>query len=197
MRNRFSIRTFGCQMNVHDTEKVANLLHHAGMEAAAEEGEADLLIVNTCSIREKAEHRLYSDLGTLRDWRRAREGRLIGVGGCVAQQEGDAILRRFPQVDFVFGTHNLRHVPALIEDALLGRRQADTQESRSLARFDLPERHPGLSQTTPGRAFLTVMEGCDMFCSFCVTSCWSDSTRSPAFAACATRVPTRSFSTRA
>ncbi len=168
MAHRFAIRTFGCQMNVHDTEKVANLLHHAGMDAAAEEAEADLLIINTCSIREKAEHRLYSDLGALRAWKEEGAGRLIGVGGCVAQQEGDAILRRFPQVDFVFGTHNLRHVPALIDDARAGRRRADTDETRSLARFDLPERHPGLSQTTPGRAFLTVMEGCDMFCSFCI-----------------------------
>ena len=85
MANRFSIRTFGCQMNVHDTEKVANLLHHAGMDGADEEAEADLLILNTCSIREKAEHRLYSDLGTLRAWKAERAGRLIGVGGCVAQ----------------------------------------------------------------------------------------------------------------
>ncbi len=168
MESRFSIRTFGCQMNVHDTEKVANLLHHAGMQAATDEAEADLLVINTCSIREKAEHRLYSDLGALRSWKEAGEGRLIGVGGCVAQQEGDAMLRRFPQVDFVFGTHNLRHVPALIEDARAGRRRSDTTESRSLERFELPERHPGLSQTTPGRAYLTVMEGCDMFCSFCI-----------------------------
>ncbi len=168
MATRFSIRTSGCQMNVHDTEKVANLLHHAGMNGAAEEADADLLILNTCSIREKAEHRLYSDLGTLRAWKAERAGRLIGVGGCVAQQEGDTILRRFPQVDFVFGTHNLRHVPALIDDAKAGRRRVETEENRSLERFDLPERHPALSHTTPGRAFLTVMEGCDMFCSFCI-----------------------------
>lgn len=165
---RFFIRTFGCQMNVHDTEKVENLLHHAGYEAAAEPSAADLLIINTCSIRAKAEHKLYSDVGALREWKAEAPDRVIGVGGCVAQQEGDAILRRFDHVDFVFGTHNLRHVPALAEAAVGGRREARTAESRSLDRFDLPERHPDLTSATPGRAFLTVMEGCDMFCSFCI-----------------------------
>ncbi|NNL65924.1 MAG: MiaB/RimO family radical SAM methylthiotransferase, partial [Myxococcales bacterium] len=165
---RFFIRTFGCQMNVHDTEKVENLLHHAGYQAAADPSAADLLIINTCSIRAKAEHKLYSDVGALREWKAAAPGRVIGVGGCVAQQEGDAILRRFDHVDFVFGTHNLRHVPALAEAAGDGRRETRTGESRSLDRFDLPGRHPDLSSATPGRAFLTVMEGCDMFCSFCI-----------------------------
>jgi tRNA-2-methylthio-N6-dimethylallyladenosine synthase len=165
---RFAIRTFGCQMNAHDSEKVTNLLLHAGWAAADDDGAADLLVVNTCSIREKAEHKLYSDLGLLRRWKQERPGRLVGVGGCVAQQEGDALLARFPQVDFVFGTHNLRLVPALVEAAEAGRRRAATGERRDLERFDLPGRHPSLSRETPGRAFVTVMEGCDMFCSFCI-----------------------------
>lgn len=165
---RFAIRTFGCQMNAHDSEKVANLLLHAGWVAAADPDAADLLLVNTCSIREKAEHKLYSDLGLLRGWKEQRPGRLVGVGGCVAQQEGDALLARFPQVDFVFGTHNLRLVPALAEAAEAGQRRAETAERRDLERFDLPARHPSLSRETPGRAFVTVMEGCDMFCSFCI-----------------------------
>jgi tRNA-2-methylthio-N6-dimethylallyladenosine synthase len=93
---------------------------------------------------------------------------VLAVGGCVAQQEGDAILRRFGHVDFVFGTHNLRWVPALAADALAGVRAARVEESRSLERFDLPQRHPDYESETPGRAFLTVMEGCDMFCSFCI-----------------------------
>lgn len=164
---RFSIRTFGCQMNVHDSDKLANLLLHAGY-AAAEPDDADVLVVNTCSIREKAEHKLYSDLGQLRQWKAAREGRLIGVGGCVAQQEGDALLARFPQLDFVFGTHNLRLVPAMVRAAETGRRSADVSTTGSLERFDLPERHPAFTPSTAGRAFLTVMEGCDMFCSFCI-----------------------------
>jgi tRNA-2-methylthio-N6-dimethylallyladenosine synthase len=165
---RFAIRTFGCQMNAHDSQKVANLLLHAGWRAAADDAAADLLLVNTCSIREKAEHKLYSDLGLLRRWKEERPGRLVGVGGCVAQQEGDALLARFPQVDFVFGTHNLRLVPALADAAEAGQRRAATAERRALDRFDLPARHPALSRETPGRAFVTVMEGCDMFCAFCI-----------------------------
>ncbi len=165
---RFWVRTFGCQMNVHDTEKVENLLLHHGYAAAQDPEDADLLIVNTCSIREKAEHRLYSDLGVLRSWKEALPGRVLGVGGCVAQQEGDALLLRFPQVDFVFGTHNLRLVPALALAAGEGQRTARTEERRSLDRFELPVAHPELSRKNPGRAYLTVMEGCDMFCSFCI-----------------------------
>ena len=164
---RFHISTFGCQMNAHDSEKVASLLLHAGWVAGEAEA-ADLLLVNTCSIREKAEHKLYSDLGRLRSWKEERPGRLVGVGGCVAQQEGDALLARFPQLDFVFGTHNLRLVPALVASAEAGLRRAETAESGELDRFDLPARHPSLSRETPGRAFVTVMEGCDMFCSFCI-----------------------------
>jgi tRNA-2-methylthio-N6-dimethylallyladenosine synthase len=164
----FAIRTFGCQMNSHDSDKVANLLLHAGYAAAAEDESADLLVINTCSIREKAEHRLYSDLGRLRDWKAGRAGRLLGVGGCVAQQEGDALLARFAQVDFVFGTHNLRLVPSLVRAAEMGQRAVQVSTSPSLDRFDLPERHPAFVEPSPGRAYLTVMEGCDMFCSFCI-----------------------------
>ena len=165
---RFAIRTYGCQMNVHDSQKLASLLHHAGWDAARDENDADLLIVNTCSIREKAEHHLYSDLGSLADWRAASPGRTIGVGGCVAQQVGDTLLARFPQLDFVFGTHNLRHVPTMAAAAERGERRADVSETASLERFDLPARPADRARTTPGRAFLTVMEGCDMFCSFCI-----------------------------
>ena len=162
------LRTYGCQMNVHDSEKLVNLLRHDGWQPTEAADGADLLIVNTCSIRDKAEHRLYSDLGVLREWKRASPGRLLGVGGCVAQQQGDRLLRRFPQVDFVFGTHNLRFVPSMVEAASRGARSARTQESSGRERFDLPDRHPDLEPATPGRAFLTVMEGCDLFCSFCI-----------------------------
>ncbi len=165
---RFHLRTHGCQMNSHDSEKVANLLLHEGYLESARLESADLVILNTCSIREKAEHKLYSELGALREWKLAASGRLLGVGGCVAQQEGDALLRRFAHLDFVFGTHNLRLVPAMAAAALRGQRGARVEESRDLARFDLPARHPAFESATPGRAFLTVMEGCDLFCSFCI-----------------------------
>jgi tRNA-2-methylthio-N6-dimethylallyladenosine synthase len=165
---RVLVRTYGCQMNVHDSEKVANLLRHEGYVTAERLDEADLLIINTCSIRDKAEQRLYSDLGKLRTWKETGSGRMLAVGGCVAQQVGDALLRRFDHVDFVFGTHKLRLVPALVEAARRGTRTARLEESNSLERFDLPERHPDLADVTPGRAFVTVMEGCDLFCSFCI-----------------------------
>ena len=165
---RFWIRTHGCQMNVHDSEKVANLLLHDGWELARGMGDAELLILNTCSIRDKAEHRLYSELGTLREWKQSAPGRTVGVAGCVAQQQGDALLRRFPQLDFVYGTHNLRRVPEMAAAALRGVRDSQTEENRSQDRFDLPSRHPSLVGDPAGRAFVTVMEGCDMFCSFCI-----------------------------
>ncbi len=83
---RFAIRTYGCQMNVHDSEKVATLLEDTGLSAADSEADADVLVINTCSIRDKAEHQLYSDLGKLREWKSEKPGRVVGVGGCVAQQ---------------------------------------------------------------------------------------------------------------
>ena len=165
---RFKVVTYGCQMNVHDSEKLANLLHHAGLGEAPGLDDADLLVINTCSIRDKAENQLYSDLGKLRRWKEAAPGRVLGVGGCVAQQVGDALLARFPQLDFVFGTHNLRLVPAMAASALEGERSSRVDESRSLDRFDLPERHADYRGASPARAFVTVMEGCDMFCSFCI-----------------------------
>jgi tRNA-2-methylthio-N6-dimethylallyladenosine synthase len=164
----FHLRTRGCQMNVHDSEKVANLLLHAGWSECAEAEDADLLLLNTCSIREKAEHRLVSELGSLRAWKARRPGRVLGVGGCVAQQEGDALLRRFLHLDFAFGTHNLRLVPALADAARDGERAARVEESTSLERFDHPDRHPAFSGRGRRSAFVTVMEGCDMFCSFCI-----------------------------
>jgi tRNA-2-methylthio-N6-dimethylallyladenosine synthase len=164
----FFVRTYGCQMNVHDSEKLANLLHHAGHRASPDEEDADVLVINTCSIRDKAENQLYSDLGRLREWKHARPGRVLGVGGCVAQQVGDGLLKRFPQLDFVFGTHNLRMLASMVESARIGQRRSDITESSSLDRFDLPGRHPELAGHSPGRTFVTVMEGCDMFCAFCI-----------------------------
>jgi tRNA-2-methylthio-N6-dimethylallyladenosine synthase len=165
---RFAIRTYGCQMNVHDSEKVGTLLEDAGLARASDEADADVLVINTCSIRDKAEHQLYSDLGRLREWKSQRDGRILGVGGCVAQQVGDKLLGRFSHLDFVFGTHNLRHVPAMLQGAVAGRRAAWIEEDRSQTRFDLPTRRSEPAQGVRRKAFVTVMEGCDMFCSFCI-----------------------------
>jgi len=165
---RFAIRTYGCQMNVHDSEKVTTLLEDAGLQAAEEESDADLLVINTCSIRDKAEHQLYSDLGLLRDWKAERPGRIVGVGGCVAQQVGDSLLGRFSHLDFVFGTHQLRRLPALLEGVRQGQRLAWIGEEASPDRFDLPIRRAEPRAGVRRKAFVTVMEGCDMFCSFCI-----------------------------
>ncbi len=176
---RFSIVTYGCQMNVHDSERLSNLLYHGGFTEVADgrpgggmppdaAREADLLIINTCSIRDKAENHLYSDLGRLREWKAARPGRVLGVGGCVAQHVGDALLKRFEHLDFVFGTHNLKLVPAMAAAALRGERSSEVAWVESEDRFDLPAPHAEVASRRPGRAFVTVMEGCDMFCSFCI-----------------------------
>jgi len=165
---RFAIRTYGCQMNVHDSEKVATLLEDAGLAAAGGEGDADVLVINTCSIRDKAEHQLYSDLGKLRAWKAEKPGRVVGVGGCVAQQVGDKLLGRFDHLDFVFGTHNLRKVPAMLDRAEQGQRAAWVDEEKSQERFDLPMRRPEAPVGKRHKAFVTAMEGCDMFCSFCI-----------------------------
>jgi tRNA-2-methylthio-N6-dimethylallyladenosine synthase len=169
MEGRFSLVVFGCQMNQHDAEKISNLLYHSGFRPAPDPSEADLVLVYTCSVREKAEHKLYTEIGELGRLKANRPDLLIGAGGCVAQQEGAALLEQFPKLDFVFGPQNLRHLPAMIEAARERERGAWTDYPADPAeRFELPERHPEYAPATPGRAFVTVMEGCDLFCTFCV-----------------------------
>src|SRR5262245_52051588 len=169
MTGRFHIRTFGCQMNQHDAEKMANLLHHAGYRPAEDPGAADVVVIHTCSIREKAESKLYSELGALLQAKRGRPDLIVGVAGCVAQQEGGKLLRRLPELDFVFGPQILARLPALVERARGGNRALEVEYAPDpAARFDLPERHPAYPSPTPGRAFVTVMEGCDLFCTYCV-----------------------------
>ena len=169
MSGRFQIRTFGCQMNQHDSEKMSNLLHHEGLRPTTEADEADLILVHTCSIREKAEKKLYSELGALLGRKRRNPELIVGVGGCVAQQEGGELLRRFPGLDFVFGPQNLVHLPTLISNARARVRDLRVDyDADPTSRFELPERHPEYTSPTPGRAFVTVMEGCDLFCTYCV-----------------------------
>ena len=166
---RFHIRTFGCQMNQHDAQKMTNLLHHAGLTATDRAETADVVVIHTCSIREKAEHRLYTELGILLARKRAEPALVVGVGGCVAQQEGEQLLRRFPRLDFVFGPQNLVHLPSMVRAARDRERVLRVDyDDEANARFDLPQRHPAYTSPTPGRAFVTVMEGCDLFCSYCV-----------------------------
>ena len=164
-KNRFFIQTFGCQMNVNDSEKVAGLLQAQGYEPAASAQEADFVFLNTCAVRERASEKLYHSLGRLRGRKRRSPDFRIGVGGCVTQLHGESVLARAPDVDVLVGTHTLARVPELLERARAGEgRQVDLD--RRADAFRVP---PALvAHSHPVRAYVTVMEGCNHVCSFCV-----------------------------
>jgi len=159
------VKTFGCQMNVYDTEKIYAFLQDSYVPAGSEE-EADVIILNTCSIREKAEQKVYSLLGRIKPLKEKRPDLLIGVGGCVAQQEGERILRRSPMVDLVFGTHNLDELPELLEERLRkGKRVCRIREDTgSVPTAGAPRASGSLAPSS----LLTIMKGCDNFCAYCV-----------------------------
>lgn len=158
------IETFGCQMNVNDSEKVAALLKGEGYTLTLDSSSADLIIVNTCSVREKAEHKVYSYLGRFRGLKRQRRF-LLGVGGCVAQQEGARLLKRVPWLDLVFGTHNLHILPEMVRSAEQGKRRAAVDFIDNETRLDL---FPRIDDGGGVTRFVTVMQGCDNFCSYCI-----------------------------
>jgi tRNA-2-methylthio-N6-dimethylallyladenosine synthase len=158
---RFRIKSFGCQMNVYDGERMAELLGDAGMTAAGDGEEVDLVVLNTCHIREKAAEKAYSDVGRLRRDDGSRP--LIALAGCVAQAEGGEAMARSPMIDMVVGPQAYHRLPQMIADAARGRRAIDT-DLPGLAKFGaLPARR----RASPS-AFLTVQEGCDKFCTYCV-----------------------------
>jgi tRNA-2-methylthio-N6-dimethylallyladenosine synthase len=159
------IRTFGCQMNEYDSSKMADVLREShGLEAAATPEEADVLLLNTCSIREKAQEKVFSLLGRWRELKQVRSGVVIGVGGCVASQEGEAILARAPFVDIVFGPQTLHRLPAMLDEVRGQGRPAVDISFPEIEKFDcLPA--PRAEGPT---AFVSVMEGCSKYCSFCV-----------------------------
>jgi tRNA-2-methylthio-N6-dimethylallyladenosine synthase len=157
--------TYGCQMNEYDSAKMADVLAAShGYTRTQNPDEADLLLLNTCSIREKAQEKVFSELGRWKDWKAADPARVIGVGGCVASQEGQAIAERAPMVDLVFGPQTLHRLPALL-DAQRASRKAQVDVSfPEIEKFDrLPE--PRAEGVT---AFVSIMEGCSKYCSFCV-----------------------------
>jgi len=164
-RKRFFIQTFGCQMNVNDSEKVAGLLEARGFEAADGAHEADFVFLNTCAVREKASEKFRQSLARLGRAKRGRPGLRIGVGGCVAQLEGPAVISGAPQVDVVVGTHNLRRIPELLEQAEANGRVAIDLD-RGADAFDVP--NAVTAHANPVRAYVTAMEGCNLVCSFCV-----------------------------
>src|SRR4029077_15659516 len=159
------IRTFGCQMNEYDSNKMADILRaERGFEATDRPAHADLILFNTCSVREKAQEKVFHDLGRVKALKKARPDLLIGVGGCVASQEGEAIVARAPYVDLVFGPQTLHRLPDLIDARRSsGRPQVDIRFPE-MEKFDNlpPARVEGPS------AFVSIMEGCSKYCSFCV-----------------------------
>ena len=189
MARKYLIETFGCQMNVHDSERMAGLLEQAGFESTAEAIDADLVVINTCSVRERAEEKLYTRLGELRQLA-AEQGHnpIVAVAGCVAQQEGEAILTRLPGVaDVIIGTQAVRRLPMLVARAAQERRQKGTgvdsgrlgtgvggRKSTAVPLIDVDPYSdvsfpPGVTRRAdPVKAYVTIIEGCNEFCSFCV-----------------------------
>ena len=165
MSKKLYIKTMGCQMNEYDSEKMADVLREShGYQLTDQVGEADLLLVNTCSIREKAQEKVFSELGRWRKFKDAKAGVMIGVGGCVASQEGAAITDRAPYVDVVFGPQTLHRLPELIDSARDKRASVVDISFPQIEKFDcLPE--PRAEGPT---AFVSCMEGCSKYCSFCV-----------------------------
>jgi tRNA-2-methylthio-N6-dimethylallyladenosine synthase len=159
------IKTFGCQMNEYDSQKMADVLAASEPYSTTEKvDEADVILFNTCSVREKAQEKVFSDLGRARELKLARPEIIIGVGGCVASQEGAAIVKRAPYVDVVFGPQTLHRLPALIEARKAkGRAQVDISFPE-IEKFD----HLPPARTEGATAFVSIMEGCSKYCSYCV-----------------------------
>ncbi len=164
MQGKVFIKTHGCQMNEYDSARMRDVLLAEGLEETADEREADVIIINTCSIREKAQEKVFSQLGRWRPLKEARPGVIIAVAGCVASQEGDAIVERAPYVDLVFGPQTLHRLPEMLRQRRQTGRPVVDIRFPEIEKFDrLPEpRAEGAS------AFVSVMEGCSKYCSFCV-----------------------------
>ncbi len=159
------IETFGCQMNVNDSETMVSLLKDLEYIPTDNPESADLIVLNTCCIRAKAEQKVYSELGRLKRLKRGGKKVLLGVGGCIAQQEGDRLLRRVPYLDLVFGTHSLHLLPDMVRAAERGERLARNDFLDPETRLDLFPRKEADGGVT---RFVTVMQGCDNFCSYCI-----------------------------
>jgi len=163
--SKLHIRTFGCQMNEYDSNKMSDVLKHShGLELTDNIDQADVLLVNTCSIREKAEEKLFHQLGRWKKLKTTKPNLVIGVGGCVASQEGDLILKRAPYVDLIFGPQTLHRLPNMLNDVLDKSQVSIDISFPEIEKFDhLPEPHSDTAS-----AFVSVMEGCSKYCTFCV-----------------------------
>jgi len=163
--SKLHIRTCGCQMNEYDSNKMSDVLKHShGLELTDDIDQADVLLVNTCSIREKAEEKLFHQLGRWKKLKTTKPNLVIGVGGCVASQEGDLILKRAPYVDLIFGPQTLHRLPNMLNDVLDKSQVSIDISFPEIEKFDhLPEPHSDTAS-----AFVSVMEGCSKYCTFCV-----------------------------
>jgi tRNA-2-methylthio-N6-dimethylallyladenosine synthase len=172
---KYLIETHGCQMNVHDSERMAGLLEQAGYEATSDSSDADVIVINTCSVRERAEEKLFTRLGEIRQEGLERGHRpLVAVAGCVAQQEGSQILQRSPVVDLVIGTQNLKRLPMLVEQAAAFAPSGLRRAGAGAGVVDIDPREDvsfplGVARRNdPFKAYVTIIEGCNEFCAFCV-----------------------------
>ena len=163
--SKLHIRTFGCQMNEYDSNKMSDVLKAShGLDLTEDINEADVLLINTCSIREKAEDKLFHQLGRWRKLKEKNPNLVIGVGGCVASQEGDLILKRAPYVDMIFGPQTLHRLPNMLNEALNDNEITVDISFPEIEKFDhLPEPH-----SDGASAFVSIMEGCSKYCTFCV-----------------------------
>jgi tRNA-2-methylthio-N6-dimethylallyladenosine synthase len=163
--SKLHIRTFGCQMNEYDSNKMSDVLKHShGLSLTDDAKEADVLLLNTCSIREKAEEKLFHQLGRWRKFKEKNPNLVIGVGGCVASQEGELILKRAPYVDIIFGPQTLHRLPNMLNDVLEKNEIRIDISFPEIEKFDhLPE-----PKVTGASAFVSIMEGCSKYCTFCV-----------------------------
>lgn len=159
------IETFGCQMNVNDSDTMVTLLRELDYEPVDSPSSADLIILNTCSIRAKAEQKVFSELGRMKRFKTREKKVILGIGGCIAQQEGEKLLRRVPYLDLVFGTHSLHLLPDMVRAAERGGRPVQNDFLDPEARLDLFPRKDAAGGVT---RFVTVMQGCDNFCSYCI-----------------------------
>ncbi|MFM7225231.1 MAG: tRNA (N6-isopentenyl adenosine(37)-C2)-methylthiotransferase MiaB, partial [Actinomycetota bacterium] len=163
MARRFLVRTYGCQMNEHDSERLAGLLQEQGLEETDDLNEADVVVLNTCCIRENADNRLYGQLGHLKSLKDARPELQIAVGGCLAQKDRESVQARAPYVDVVFGTHNLVNAPELLERARDEGPLMEILEEHETYPSVLPAR-----RESPHSAWVTIQIGCDNSCAFCI-----------------------------
>lgn len=173
MSRKLYIKTFGCQMNERDSKVIAQLLAQEGFATTSVQEEADLILVNTCSIREKAEQKAFSLIGSLREEKKKNPSLVVGVIGCVAQQEGEHLRSRMPHVDLIVGTQQIYRLPAMLDRLLSGMTQKEIatnmESSFSIPPFQKLLVNNEKTAITPGfKQFVTIMQGCDNFCSYCV-----------------------------